>query len=109
MAKKISTGKFSFLIFWSFLAKIWPFLAKNALFGPFLPNATINFPDFCHRNLFFGLLKNGEKKICGKILVFDFLAKLWPFLAKNAFFGPFLPNASINLPEFCHRNLFLVF
>ena len=62
--------KFSFLIF---LAKIWPFLAKNALFGPFLPNATINFPDFCYRNLFSGLLKMAEKKFRGKILVFDFL------------------------------------
>ena len=106
MTKIFFAGKFSFSIFWPFLAKIWPVLAKNALFGPFLLNATINVPDFCHRNLFFGVSKNGKKKSAGKILVFDFLAKLWPLLAKNALFGPFLPNASINLPEFCHMNLF---
>ena len=87
------------ILVFNFLAKIWPFLAKNALFGPFLPNATINFPDFCYRNLFWGLLKNGEKKFRAKILVFD-------FLAKNALFGPFLPNAIINFPDFCYRNLF---
>ena len=82
----------------------WPFLAKNALFGPFLPNATLNFSDFWHRNYFFGLLKNGEKKFRAKILVFDFLVKIWPFLAKNALFGPFLPNATLNFSDFWHRN-----
>ena len=111
MAKTNFAGKFSFSIFWPFWAKIWLFLAKTALFGPFLPNATINYPDFCHRNLFCWSFKNGDTNFCGKILVFDFLAKnwpflakIWPFLAKNALFGPFLPNATINFPDFWHRN-----
>ena len=42
--------KFSFSTFWPFLVKILPFLATNDLFGPFLPNATLNFSDFGHRN-----------------------------------------------------------
>ena len=41
----------------------WPFFgqkrSKFAHFGLFLPNATINVPHFRHRNVFFGLLKNG--------------------------------------------------
>ena len=96
-----------------FIAKIWSFLVKNALFGPFLPNAIKFFPDFCHRNLLFGLLKNGENNFHGKILGFNFLVKIWPFLvkiwpflAKNARFGLFLSNATINVPHFHHRNIF---
>ena len=97
MAKKKFAWKFSFSIFWPFLAKIWLFLAKNALFGPFLPNATLNFPDFCHRNLFFGLLKNGVKKIRAEILKFSlfvqFLTKIFlSFFDQKSCFWPFSPK-----------------
>ena len=88
-----------------FLAKNgqnWPFLAKNACFGLFLPNATINVPHFCHRNIFFGVLKNGAKFFGGKILKFDFLGifltKIWPFWTKYAHFGLFLPNGTTGWP-----------
>ena len=86
--------------------KMWRFSAKNAHFGLFLPNATINVPHFGHRNIFFGLLKNGAKKFRGKILKIDFLAVFGPFWAKYAHFGPFLQNATINVPHFHNRNIF---
>ena len=44
-----------------------------------------------------------------KFKIGPFLAKNgqnWPFLAKNPPFGLFLPNATINVPHFRHRNIF---
>ena len=40
---------------WPFLTEILPFLPKNAHSGLFIPNATINFHIFRHRNQIFGL------------------------------------------------------
>ena len=159
------------LFFGRFVTKIWPFWAKYAHFSLFLPNATINVPHFCHRNIFVGLLKKWLKfffvgkfskltfwaffyqnltilgQICsfrpispkryykcssfspykhifcsfkkwrksfsGKnsqnLLFWRFVTKIWPFWAKYAHFDLFRPNATINVPHFRHRNIFLVF
>jgi hypothetical protein len=69
MAQIFFGGKFSKLPFGAFFDQN---LAKYAHFGLFLPNTTINVPHFHHRNIFFGLLKNGPKKIWGKILKIAF-------------------------------------
>ena len=73
------------LLFGHFLTKIWPFWAKYAHFCLFLPNATINVPHFRHRNIFFGLSKNGAIFLGGKILKIYFLGIFWP---KFDHFGP---------------------
>ena len=159
MCKKCWGENSQNLLFGRFLTKIWPFWAKYAHFGLFLPNATINVPYFRHRNIFFGLLKNsgfffGAKfsnltfwpflTILGQICSFRPIShkryykcssfstykhifwsfKKWrnffpggnsqiflferfcPFWAKYAHFGLFLPNTTINVPHFRHRNIF---
>ena len=77
-------------LFGRILTKIWPFWAKYAHFGPFLPNATRNCSNFWHRNIFFALLKNDANFFGGKILKIDFLGVFWPK------FDHFEPNMLIS-------------
>ena len=106
-------------VFWQkfkigpFLAKngqIWPFFAKNARFGLFLPNATINVPHFRHRNVFVGLLKMAQIFFWGGgILKIDFLGVFSPkfdHFGPNMLISAYFSNATINVPHFRHRNVF---
>ena len=99
-----------------FLTKIqnWPFFGQKrskCLFWPISPKRFYKCSLFSpEKHIFWSFQKWRKFFWGGNYQNFRrFLTKMWPFWAKYVYFGPFLPNATINVPHFRHRNIFLVF
>ena len=90
-------------------------LSKNEVFGPFVPNASLDLPDFHYEKCNYVLLLYLPSTCAGKNLVMLILAIFYHFQgvmsSKNQVFGPFFPNASLDLPDFhygkCNYGLLL--
>ena len=81
------------------MVKIWPFLAKIAVFECFYPITSKrrieSIPNFWYGSCSYGVLWENHTLYAGKILVWrnfsHFKAKIWPFLSKIVIFECFWP------------------
>ena len=85
-ARKILIGR----IFCHGIAEFCPFKANFRVLGVWLPNATMNIPNFSYESCSYGFLSENHTLYAGKILILRNLAHLRPIFSQNWLFWEFL-------------------